>query len=57
MHGLTLPLAQQLGQAPVEHDDFAEITHDHVMALQIAVDDPACVRVGYGVTDRHKGIE
>ena len=49
--------AHQLGQAPVEHDDFAEIAQDHVLALEVAVDDPARVRIGHGVADRDEGIQ
>ena len=40
-----------LGQPPVEHDDLAEVAQHDVLALEVAVDDPARMRVGHGVAD------
>ena len=40
-----------LGQAPVEHDDLAEVAQHDVLALQVAVDDPPRMRVSHGVAD------
>src|SRR5262249_32842794 len=49
--------AHQLGQSPVEHDHFAETAQDDVVALEIAVDDAAAVRVSDRVADGDKGIQ
>jgi len=41
-----------LGQAPVDDDDLAEVAHQHVGRLEVAVDDALGVRVGDRVDRR-----
>ena len=52
-----LGTADQLGQPPVEDDDLAEVAQDHVLPLEVAVDDPARVGVGDGVTDECRKVK
>ena len=49
--GLLVRLTHELGQAPVEDDDLAEVAEDDVVALEVAVQDAARMGVGNGVAD------
>jgi hypothetical protein len=47
----------QLGDAPIHHQDFAEVADHDVGGLQVAVDDAARVGVRNGLTDVEKDVE
>ena len=49
--------ADDLGQAPVEHDDFAEVAQDNVLTLQVAMDHAPAVGVGHGMADAYECLE
>jgi hypothetical protein len=46
-----------LGQPPVHDIDLAELAHHDIVRFEIAVHDPAGVRVGHGFTDPQKGLD
>ena len=55
--GCVVALAHDLGQAPVEHDDFPVAPEHDVLRLQIAMDDPARVRVSHRLTHLHERFQ
>src|SRR5438045_105663 len=49
--------ADDLGETPIEDHDFAKIAQDHVLALEVAVNDPAGVRVGHRVAGADECVQ
>jgi hypothetical protein len=49
-------LIDELGQAPIQYDDLAEVSQHHVLTFEISVDHPSGVRVRDGVADSDEGI-
>ncbi len=52
-----LRLVDELGQAPVEHDDLAEAAQNDVLGFEIAVDHAPGMGVADGVADLEKGAQ
>ena len=50
-------LAPDLGQAPVENDDFAESAQEYVRRLEVAMDDAAVMRVGDRLANLNQRID
>ena len=47
--------ADHLGQPPIKHHHFAEITEHHVPAFQVTMHDVARMGIAHGIADAHEG--
>ena len=54
---LSAAVRLQLGQAEVEDLDPPVLRHEHVLGLQVPVDDPLLVRGGEALGDLHRVVD